>query len=299
MSPAQEIRRPGYLIFRENGTFDSKVMTLLMSTEVITELDEITKIVEKVRPLISASQIAQRNLLALQNFEKEGAKPTPFSVLPSGRMIETSLIYKMDASRHISNFLSSFRSFLDHYSAHLSERFGNHSKEVERFKAETRKHYDSKFGYRFVYRFRNYAQHYSIPISDINVSYLMDHNIQNYALSSRLTLVRNELVRWREWGPLRNEILGLPEKIDIVPLIKEAGNSLNEICIEVLRIDANDLLRCQDYLERVCSILKLEPGAIPVVWIGENAGEGLPPAKMDILPVDEMRLIVRSMGAPV
>jgi hypothetical protein len=57
------------------------------------------------------------------------------------------------------NWLLGFRAFLDHVQAHLSELFGKSSEEIHKFKEVTNRAFDSHFGYRFLYRLRNYTQH--------------------------------------------------------------------------------------------------------------------------------------------
>lgn len=296
---AEENRRPGYFVFRSNGTIDSKVFAKAMDDAVKREFDEITSIIMSVRPIMFAAQMAQRNFNALEALEHNGAAHVPFASLPSSTQIETVLLYKIDACRNILNFLCSFRAFLDHCDAYLCRNYGNSSNERARFKSNMSLQYDTKFSYRFCYKLRNYAQHFSIPVSDASLTFSMDHGKGNYRLASTLYLERDVLLQWNEWGKVRHELERISSKLEILPLIKDAATSVDELCCSILKERADELIRCSDYLHRVCSMLKLEPGAIPVIWVGENATAELPPRNMEIVPIDELRLIVRSIGAPV
>lgn len=292
-------RRPGYLVFRPDGTFDSKVMTKPFDEKIGTEFDKITSVLSLVRPVVFAAQIAQRCLLALNSFENDLAKPASFEKLTSGRIIQFGILYKIDACRHIQNFLCAFRAFLDHCDAYTCDRYGERSEERKRFKRETGAQYDDKFAYRFCYQLRNYAQHYSMPISDATLTLLMDHGKRHYKQTSTLLIVRDELLEWSGWKKLRSELVHMPETFEVLPLVRAVGSAINEICCSVLKEKSFELIQCSEYLEKFCEILKLEPGAIPVVWIGDNAGPKLPPKSMEMIPVEELLLTVRSIGAPV
>jgi len=298
MTIANEKMRPGYLVFKPNGTCDSKVLSKPMDDAVRAEFEKITAVISTVRPVMFAAQITQRNIKTLEEFERKGSAPRSFAGLPSDTLAETAFIQKIDACRHISNFLCSFRAFLDHCDSYLCSSYGKQSVERAHFKAETNNQYDTSLPYRLVYKLRNYAQHFSIPISDATITSSMNHKSGTYTLSSKLLLTRDELLRWAEWGKLRDELAMMPASFEILPLVRAVGVSVHQLCVAVLRPKANDLILCTDYLEKFCTILQLEDHAIPVIWIGEDAGPGFPPKSMNIIPVDELRLILRSMGAP-
>ena len=60
--------------------------------------------------------------------------------------------FKLEVNRHFLNFLSSFKTFLDHSETSLKRRFGKESDEVKRFKQACSEAFDSHFEYRFFYR---------------------------------------------------------------------------------------------------------------------------------------------------
>jgi hypothetical protein len=211
---------------------------------------------------------------------------------------ETVFHYKIEAARHILNFLCSFRAFLDHCDEYLCVHYGKDSKERKSFICETNNQFDSKFSYRFAYKLRNFSQHFSIPISTATITSSLDHGREEFSLSAKLLLERDDLLRWREWGKVKAEIAKMPSDFEVLPIMSDVGISIKELCISALRPEGERLTTCCDYLSRLCEIIVLEDNAIPVAWIGENTGANLPPSKMIILPLDELRLIMNSMGAP-
>lgn len=70
-------------------------------------------------------------------------------------------------NRLVINFVTSFRMYTDHYDLLMSERYGSDSKEAGTWKARCRTSYDGSFGYRFLYRLRNYALHKALPVGEI------------------------------------------------------------------------------------------------------------------------------------
>lgn len=299
MDNAMPNKRLGYLVFRPNGSFDSKILTKPMNEAVRTEFDRITSIIPNVRPVMFAAQMAQRNLRELAKFERRGTTPKAFGELTPSIQAEAAFNHKIDAARHILNFLCSFRAFLDHCDEYLCTEYGKTSKQREGFKQETNHQFDSRFAYRFSWKLRNFAQHFSIPISNDSITSSMDHGAKHFMMSSKLLLERDDLLRWDEWGKLQNELKAMPNEFEIFPILDEVGVSINELCVCALRPESERLIVCWDYLCKVCDLIGLEENAIPVVWVGERAGPGLPPKSMEFLPIDELRLIIRSMGAPI
>ena len=71
-------------------------------------------------------------------------------------------------NRHLVNYLGSARLYLDNYELRLKRAYGKGSREVASFKSETAQSYDGSFAYRFLYRLRNYGQHFGLPIGGID-----------------------------------------------------------------------------------------------------------------------------------
>ena len=70
------------------------------------------------------------------------------------------------------NFLSSFKSFLDHWNQKLAHIHEERDLDfVTEYKRITSSHYDRFFSYRFLSRLRNYVQHYALPIQGFRVHF--------------------------------------------------------------------------------------------------------------------------------
>lgn len=291
-------RRLGYIAFKKSGTFDSKVVVKPMRDEVRAEFDAMANVIIALRPIAFAAQMALLNIETVRQFQLDIAKPQPLENLSGDLGLRAMLEFHINASRHVSNCLSTFRSFLDHCDAYLCAKFGKTSAERAHFKTETSRLYDGGVGYRFLYKLRNFTQHFALPISSMNLSHALVHAEAHYLVTASLVLDRDELLSWDGWGPINKEIAALPEKIEILPLLLDLSRSIHELCKSVFRSQAHELLNCNAYISRVCELLEVPDNAVPVVWVGEPAGENMPPSRFEMFPIEEMRLVLRSMGAP-
>lgn len=122
------------------------------------------------------------------------------------------------------NWLLSFRAFLDHLQTHLSELFGKDSAEMQSFKDLTSDAFDSHFGYRFLYRLRNFTQHCGFPPVWVRVD-------SDEAESAFVGLERAPLLERRDvWGPIVGpEVRSQPPLFAVEPLVEEAMNCVDEI----------------------------------------------------------------------
>ncbi len=266
-----------------------------MNEAVIAEFDTIVEVATALRPIMVAAHIVLRNLNELQKFAREHQKASSITQLKFD--VGWAIQFKIDACRHMLNILSSFRAFLDHCDSYLCENYGKNSKERVRFKTETSRQYDTSNAYRFLSKLRNYAQHSSLPISHVNVSVKLNHPEKSFATELQLRLDRDTLLSWDRWGAITEEVSKMDKSIEILPIFEEMDKSVNELAATIFSERADELLRCQDYLERVSAILKAPEGAILVVWVGDHKSDGTPPGHTELFPVDELRLINEAMGS--
>jgi hypothetical protein len=127
----------------------------------------------------------------------------------------------INLNRLILNLLSTTRSYLDHTKTRLNREFGEQSTEYIEF---------DKFSYRFLERFRNYAQHCGLPAGKIYVSSSGD--AQNKTVNKiTLYLVRDELLKNYDWSPksVKEGLLNQENHFDILPLIDEKFEALKKI----------------------------------------------------------------------
>lgn len=143
---------------------------------------------------------------------------------------------KTDINRLIINFLSSFRTFLDHFDRTLSKQYGNDSQIYLLFKKNLSYYYDNCFAYRFLYHLRNYTQHCDLPIHSITFSSELEkenNSKTNHVM--KILLNRDKLLNnYDKWKSLIEDISKLPDEFEISPLLDEMMNALEKIINTVM-----------------------------------------------------------------
>jgi hypothetical protein len=68
-----------------------------------------------------------------------------------------------EINRLLINYLSSFRTVIDHYETRYTRLDRAGSNHLASFKTATSNAFDSSFSYQFIYKLRNYVQHCGLP----------------------------------------------------------------------------------------------------------------------------------------
>src|SRR5258706_4378880 len=89
----------------------------------------------------------------------------------------------VDLNRVLTNFLSSFRLFVDNLEFFFKKEYGKESTENLSFRNTIQNEFNSKFEYRLIYCLRNYSQHKGFPINSVG----MDNEIDPYTREARST----------------------------------------------------------------------------------------------------------------
>lgn len=180
------------------------------------------------------------------------------------RAINWIMMEKMalNINRHLLNYLSAVRAFLDHTTTNLKKRYGTHSNRYKRFKDACSKAYDSNFSYRFLYRLRNYAQHCGMPLGTLTF-----HSEEKPPYSEHVyhylevKFDRDKLLEYDLWGSrLLKEIQKLPSKFDITPHVAETMKCLEKINLILIEDDFPELRKSAEYLERLINPTRGKPG---------------------------------------
>ncbi|MDR3628065.1 MAG: hypothetical protein P4L45_14575 [Ignavibacteriaceae bacterium] len=140
-------------------------------------------------------------------------------------------------NQKISNILSSFKTFEDHLKHQLSLLFGSDNKILEGYNKGDKAMYDKYFGYRLFKRLRNYTQHYGLPIRTISFSrrgQSKNCKLEIYSVSPLMN--KKELLQYKGWSSLKDEINNLADSIDIREYVNEFFHAFKLIFKEVQEI---------------------------------------------------------------
>lgn len=162
-------------------------------------------------------------------------------------------IHKSHLIRSIMNILTSFRSFLDIIAHRMKECYTNHEEIAKYYKDWQSEMFDSYFCYRFLYRFRNYVQHYGVPLDDLN---LIFEKLTEGKVEVSILVLKEKLIEYKDWGSIKKEILDLPEKLEIEPLIYELYGCVDYIQRNLINYFLFEKGREIDYLIKLFQEIK-------------------------------------------
>jgi len=160
----------------------------------------------------------------------------------------------LDINRHILNYLSAIRAFLDHSETNLKRRYGKDSQRVRHFRDACSYAYDNNFSYRFLYKLRDYAQHCGMPLGALTLhSEEVDPLSKTVRRSLAVKFNRDELLnKFDQWGSqLKKEIQKLPLKFEINPHVTEMMKCLERINLTLIEDDLPELIQSAEYIEQL------------------------------------------------
>jgi hypothetical protein len=142
-----------------------------------------------------------------------------------------------------------------------------HSKQL---KAAIKGAYDASFAYRLLYNLRNYAQHHDSPLSVIPM-HGERQTTGEITFMVSLLLKPKEMLRSKEiQKSFRPELSRQSDDIQLVPLVKEYFRLHGAIMKAVIDLRVPRLIELQRYGQVVFTKTGLPPGAVPVIWEGED-----------------------------
>ena len=113
----------------------------------------------------------------------------------------------------------------------MKRKYGDQSINALKFKKYCADAYDGSFSYRFLYRFRNYAQHCGLPLTKISFdARSVENGSERVDRSLNIGVDRNDLLEAGfNWGVLRSEIASQPEVIEISIHVGQMMDRLRDI----------------------------------------------------------------------
>jgi len=159
----------------------------------------------------------------------------------------------LEINRRLLNVLMLFRTYLDHTESELKRRYTEDSDRFRQFQQATANEYDNHFAYRFMYKLRNYAQHFDMPINGFSMfSEMIDSQDGSKGMQrglkvemSRDTLLESGFA----WSvTVKQDIEKQVDTFDIVPIIHELVKCLLRIHIAVGKAEVEDVKPYAEFL---------------------------------------------------
>lgn len=250
-------KRFGYMVPTPNGTVDI-MMGPPATDETLAEYAAITAVITTLQPLVIAMMICEQEYAALaalpvQNGVTFSASTGP--VMPSTAVFD----FLTSATRAVAANLAAGSAFLNQAERIVARLFGKGSPQDLAWNAERRTLHAGSVGYRVMQDLRHYAQHYGLPVSEVNVQGLRANDAASMTFTLNIRLTRDHLLRsgfeWR--AKRRDDLNGLSAQFEVLPLAEEYLSCLRTLLLSIVREFGDQLLACRDYLQTVRRVLKV------------------------------------------
>ncbi|HRN28032.1 MAG TPA: hypothetical protein PL018_07085 [Ignavibacteriaceae bacterium] len=133
-------------------------------------------------------------------------------------------------NQKLSNILTSFKSYEDLLRKHFSiyeNLIENKDAVINNLFSKT---YDEFLGYRFLYRLRNYMQHFNLPIQSVAIrSETVDIPLKMVAFTVEPEFDKLELLKFKKWSTVRPEIEKMKNNIACKPIVDNFHTAINTL----------------------------------------------------------------------
>jgi len=211
---------------------------IYLSDEEYNNFNKNIEIINKFTIIESYFQIVYRNFNDFTSCIKENsAELLKNSSSPLILNCDYLNSFKIDSNRKFLNYLSSFRTLIDHIPSHLEK---SQKDELNDFLNLL---YDQEFVYRFFYKLRNYTQHCGLPIT----KYVS--NFDNSLVEIFLKIEAQQLLKnYKSWSIVKDD-LEKYDDIDSKSIIKDHFTLVRKIFFKTLYILKSDFKNSVKFIE--------------------------------------------------
>jgi len=213
----------------ENDT--QKIDTLItLSIEESEKLENSLSKIELLSTVEDYFQILENNYFDFVNCVKDNSLDLlQNSLTPLILNEKIFQNFKIESNRKLLNYLSSFRTLIDHIPVILDK---NQKKDFSNYLTYL---FDNEFSYAFIYKLRNYSQHCGLPITNYESKF--DISLAYIFLIMDVEIL---LLNYDSWGAVK-ERLSQYRKIDSVSIISENYEVIKKLLKFLFQMFKSDL----------------------------------------------------------
>jgi|GEM_PF-2733872 len=151
--------------------------------------------------------------------------------------LETAFV---DINRVFINFVSSLKSFLEHFETRLKKKYKVGSDVIEKFKQFNSANYDKMLAHRLLVNLRNYAQHQDFPIDDIG--FVIDYKDEK-AIGAKLTpsFNKEKLLNSLISKKIETDLHLMNVTFPVAPHMIEIQKFIKELLEKIIEIEFHNL----------------------------------------------------------
>ena len=124
-----------------------------------------------------------------------------------------------EMNRLLLNYLSSFKTFIDHLTTRYTRLHQQGHSFLDDFKKLTAACYDGNFPYRFFSKLRDYVQHCGLPLGSMNINKYPDQQ-GNVIIEVSISIDRDNLISsYKKWGRVTPDLQSQPKNMELLPYL--------------------------------------------------------------------------------
>ncbi len=286
----------GYIASNSSGTHDIVVMPVPATAAMLLEYEQLTKVITTMQPLVVALAICQRDLEALERATTDQEARLNSIGTPD---IPIALVNDLlvESTACVNAFLGSTSAFLGQVTVAVFEQYGKDSSFHTTWHTRRRALHAATLGYRLMYELRNYAQHYGLPLSGVNVHGERSDATQPMQFSCVARLHRDELLASGfNWRQRKSEIEALEPEFELLPLAVDYMQCLRSLILDIAREEKEALGHCSLYLSAVRRETKAPPNARLHLFDIPAHDSIAPPTSGDVVPEEQFGWLLKKLN---
>lgn len=240
-----------------------------MRREVWEEFASVIQLIADIRPLVVDLLGLEMDFAEL--VQVEGQIVESMSTLNAWQNAGSRGAVTLARSQSkLTAFLGAASAFRDHIVATLTGASDGTEDAVKSFKSATSAEFDSSQAYRIMYGLRNFAQHEDAPLSAVPVSGKRT-GTEDWAYRVELALHIRRLADSDKFNSkVRQEMQTLPDKVPLMPLVKEFMASHRRLAGWMLKRHERQISTVKHYQQAVLSHPHRPTGSIPIMIEGPS-----------------------------
>lgn len=189
-------------------------------------------------------------------------------------------LYK--ASQLVTNCIVSFTAFITISEIHIKKYYSNNLEVVKNWNDKRNSMHASSFSYRLSYELRNFSQHYSIPISGIEI-HLRGGVSEKLKIFTGTDLLRRSGYDWKKLSTEKK--FQEDTQLDMINVLEEYLHCVNELYKNTLVLHHERINECLDFFDKLIDNYQIDDKSHPVIFIGPSNRDGQPPENKEYIPL--------------
>lgn len=247
----------------------------LMRPISATEMESVTKAIKQLGDFGSCCalyEICEKNYQSILSFNAAIKNDFPSNRQRAYEYMEEAF---QEMNRLLLNYLSAFKTFIDHLTTRYTRLQRQGGSFLADFKKITAACYDGNFPYRFFSKLRDYVQHCGLPLGSIHIDEkpAPDGSVD---INISICFSRDALISaYKKWGKVKADLERQPEHMEPLPYLNGFQSQIQLINLVVSGTEISLATESWQSLNKLAhEVMVKYPNGKPIIGRYVEAGRG-------------------------